>query len=422
MMVMFLAAMEATITVLAAPTITRDLSGFDLMSLVFSAYLLTSAVITPLFGRLADRYGRKRLLVIGIVAFLFGSALCGLSQSMVMLIASRLVQGLGAGAVFSLTYTIAGDVFPIESRAGVLGALGSVWGVAGLLGPVIGGFLIAALSWHWVFFINIPLGLVSIFLLNYSLKEPAIAAAPHGKGAGWAGLVTKTSVFVNTISFLLCVVLQGIDVYLAFYLQSVLGYSAMVTGLSMLPMSISWLASSYAAGKLLVRANGKALILVAGFWQVLCCALYVTLGVATSLPVAILFIFMTGFGMGALTTATTVIIQESVGYSQRGTAMGINSFIKTMGQTVGITVLGVVMNLRLAAYFVGIGMPEINSSNLYDGSTSAAQVDSVTLANALGSGLSTVFIILLAVTAVFVLVSFFMPSVRLKNNGDASSG
>ncbi|MCL2826468.1 MAG: MFS transporter, partial [Eggerthellaceae bacterium] len=187
-------------------------------------------------------------------------------------------------------------------------------------------------------------------------------------------------------------------------------------------MSFSWQASSYVTGKLLVRANGKVLILIAGFWQVLCCALFVTMNVATSLPFVILFIFMTGFSMGVLMTSTTVIIQESVGYRQRGTAMGINSFIKTMGQTLGITVLGAVMNLRLTAYFAGAGMTGINSSNLYQGGSGAAQVDSVALANALSSGLTTVFIILLAVAALCVLISLFMPSVRLKNKGDASSG
>lgn len=420
MTVIFLAAMESTITVLAAPIITRDLSGFDLMSFMFSSYLLTAAVITPVFGWLADRYGRKRMLTIGIVLFLGGSALCGLSQDMMMLIAFRGVQGLGAGSIFSLTYTIAGDAFPIESRAGILGALGSVWGVAGLLGPVLGGFLIETLSWHWVFFINIPLGVPCIILLRLSLKEQASPSAQSHETASWSGLVTKMTVFVNIVSFLTCIVMQGLDVYLALYLQNVLGHSAMVAGLALLPMTFSWLAVSYIYGKLLVRVSGKALVLAAGLWQVLCCALFVFMDVTTSLPVAILFIFLTGFGLGGLMTSTTVIIQESVGYHQRGTAVGINSFIKTMGQTLGITALGAVFNLHLASYFAGVGLPGINPSNLYQGGENTALVDDALLANALDSGISVLFVILLVVTAVLVVAAFFMPRVRLESTNNAS--
>ncbi|MCL2888886.1 MAG: MFS transporter, partial [Eggerthellaceae bacterium] len=374
MTVIFLAAMESTITVLATPIITRDLSGFELMSFVFSAYLFTCAIITPIFGWLADRHGRKRMLSIGITLFLVGSALCGFSQTMGMLIAFRAIQGLGAGSIFSLTYTIAGDSFPIESRAGILGALGSVWGVAGLLGPVLGGFLIESLSWHWVFFINIPLGVPCLLLLNYSLKEPKRSPEQLKARSSWVGLVTKTTIFINVVALLTCVIMQGIDVYLTLYLQNVLGYSAMVTGLAFLPMTFSWLAVSYLTGKLLVRISGKKLILVAGLWQILCSFLCLTLNVNTSLPLVVLYIFLIGFGMGGLMTSTTVIIQESVGYSQRGRAMGINSFIKTMGQTLGVTVYGVILNASLGKYFEGIGLPGINSGNLY-GSESAALVD-----------------------------------------------
>ena len=171
MVTLFLAAMEATIAALATPTIARQLNGFDLMSLIFSSFLLASALSTPIFGRLADLFGRKRTLSIGIIIFLLGCLLCGLSMSMPFLIASRAIQGIGAGSIYTLVNTIAGDAFPIEERAGLMGALGSVWGIAGLLGPLFGGMLIELLSWHWVFLINIPLGIPSLILLNLSLSE-----------------------------------------------------------------------------------------------------------------------------------------------------------------------------------------------------------------------------------------------------------
>ncbi|MCL2883726.1 MAG: MFS transporter, partial [Coriobacteriia bacterium] len=168
---MFLAAVEGTIVTLAIPTIAKDLSGFDLISWVFSAYLFASAVSTPIFGKLCDLFGRKRMLIIGILIFIIGSASCGLSQSMHMLIAFRVLQGIGAGAIFTVPSTIVGDTFPLDQRGKVQGALSVVWGIASLVGPFLGGMLIAVLSWHWIFFINVPIGLVSVIVLQRVFDE-----------------------------------------------------------------------------------------------------------------------------------------------------------------------------------------------------------------------------------------------------------
>ena len=160
LLVMFLAAVEGTIVTMATPTIARSLQGLDMISLVFSVYLLTSAVSTPIYGKLADLFGRKNTLSIGIIIFLAGSVFCGFARNIIMLIAFRAVQGLGAGSIFTIAYTIIGDVFPLEERARLQGGLNAVWGIASLAGPFLGGFLIDALSWHWIFFINIPFGLL----------------------------------------------------------------------------------------------------------------------------------------------------------------------------------------------------------------------------------------------------------------------
>ncbi|RDC49178.1 MFS transporter, partial [Acinetobacter sp. RIT592] len=171
MVSMFLAAFEGTVVTTAMPTIAKSLNGYNLMSWVFSSYLLTSAVSTPIYGKMSDLYGRKKMLSIGIVIFLIGSALCGFSQSMIQLIAFRAIQGIGAGSILTVTYTIVGDVFDLEERSKVQGCLSTVWGVSSLLGPFIGGFFIDYLSWHWIFFINIPFGILSIFLLNKNFEE-----------------------------------------------------------------------------------------------------------------------------------------------------------------------------------------------------------------------------------------------------------
>ncbi|MDR0513817.1 MAG: MFS transporter [Coriobacteriaceae bacterium] len=426
MTVVFLAAMESTITVLAAPVITRDLAGFDLMSLVFSAYLLASALTTPLFGHLADRYGRKRMLNAGIVIFLIGSTLCGMAWSMPVLIAFRAVQGVGVGAIFTLAYTIAGDAFPIASRAAVLGAMSSVWGLAGLLGPVAGGFLIEALSWHWVFFINLPFGAVALFVLGISLRERLDFGA-GAAAASWKGVLTKQTAFINLIAFLACISMQGIDVYMALYLQDVLGFSAMVSGLALLPMCFSWFATSYAMGKLLLRVPGKTLLIASGLWQLVCAFLFLGLDARSSLFQAVLVTFLSGFGLGGVLTASTVVIQESVGYRKRGSAMGINSFVKSLGQTFGISVLGIALNFHLTSFFTERGFPGIVLGDLTLGLGTAGvdlpgavPTDPALIASGIGEGINLLFLIMLMVTAVMVLVAALMPPVRLGVKGRES--
>jgi EmrB/QacA subfamily drug resistance transporter len=171
MVVTFLAAMDITIVTIAGPQIAEQLSGFDSISFLFSAYTLASSVTIPIYGKLADLWGRKRVLVAGVVIFLGGSLLCALAPSMGLLIAARAIQGAGVGAIFTLVNTIIGDAFELESRSTIMGLVGTVWGVASLVGPFVGGLLLDLLSWHWIFLINLPLGLLGLVLLIFSFKE-----------------------------------------------------------------------------------------------------------------------------------------------------------------------------------------------------------------------------------------------------------
>ncbi|MCL2807402.1 MAG: MFS transporter [Coriobacteriia bacterium] len=420
MMIAFLVAMESTVVVLATPIIARDLAGFELMSLVFSSYLVACAITTPIFGRLADRYGRKPMLFIGIVIFVIGCLLCGLAQNMIMLIAYRAVKGLGAGAIFNLAYTIIGDVFPVEKRAAILGALSAVWGVAGVAGPVIGGFLIEAFSWQAVFFVGIPIGIVSLLLLSFSLKENFTPPTYKRKLDHWAGIITRLSIFTNCIAFVTCIILLGIDVYIMLYLQDVLGQAPLIAGLAVLPMSFSWLAASYFSGKLAIRFGGKAVLISSAIIQVVAGALLVTLDQNSSLYLAIFYAFLTGFGLGGLLTVSTIIIQESVGYEKRGTAVGINSLVKTIGQAVGVSGLGIALNVYLAGFFANAGHGDLDTSNLLQGGTSDAlggTVDALVseemVAFALDSGIDLLFIIMLALSIATVVLALLMPRVQL---------
>lgn len=166
LLVTVLAAMEGTIVSTAIPRITSDLSGIELVSWVYAVYMLATAVSTPIYGKLADLFGRKKVILAGIILFLIGSALCGIAMSMEQLIFYRAIQGLGAGAVMPITMTIIGDLYAeAKERAKAQGWISAVWGVAGVLGPLAGGFLVDTLSWRYIFFLNIPFGLLAFFML-----------------------------------------------------------------------------------------------------------------------------------------------------------------------------------------------------------------------------------------------------------------
>lgn len=465
MLVMFLAAVEGTIVTMAMPTIAKELQGFELISLVFSVYLLTSAVSTPIYGKLADLYGRKHVLSISILLFLAGSFLCGLAQSMVMLIAFRAVQGLGAGGIFTVSFTIIGDEFPLEERAKIQGGLSTVWGVATLVGPFLGGFLIDVLSWHWIFFINLPFGLVAVVLLQRSLQETFVK---RKQSIDYGGIITlslavivflsifvvdqnadslnyplftgtalgivilllllfykiekraqepvlpfaiftKTSVIVNLLSCLIFAVLMGIDVYIPLYLQTVLGYSPTISGLAMLPMSVSWLILSITLGKIIVKYGGKAVIVAANGVILSSTLLLITLGIATPVLLVLIYCFVLGIGFGGASTALTIIIQDSVDYHQRGSAVGANSLLRTLGQTIGISVFGNIFNSRITSYFIKQGIEGVNSSNLYQPSTSDLALTSGQIQLALNSSTHVLFIIFVLISGLSLILSLAMP-------------
>ncbi len=466
MVAMFLGAVEGTIVTTAIPTIVKDLNGFELISWVFSAYLLTSAISTPIYGKLSDLYGRKNILCIGIIIFLVGSSLCGISQSMYALIGFRALQGLGAGAIFTVTYTIVGDVFSLSERAKVQGWLSTVWGIASLIGPFLGGFLIDNLSWHWIFFINIPFGILSIILLqknvneNFERKKPnidymgivalsaAIIALLYGVLSGEKShslyspaiiisialtgvflvlfyfvekraaepiipfeIFTKTNIIVNIISFFASCVLIGADVYMPIYIQSVLGFGATISGLSMAPMSVSWLLSSVILSKAIPKYGERIVIGSSACILLLSSMLLPTLNVQSPLILVIIYVFIMGFGFGGCFTTLTIVVQESVDYSNRGAATASNSLVRTLGQTIGVSVFGAMFNLNIIKYFSNLGIKGVDPSNLY----SATNLSVNQIRTSLNSGLHIVFISLIVITMISLLLSLKLSN-GLKEN------
>lgn len=456
MVAMFLGAIEGTVVTTAMPAIIKELNGFSNMSSVFSLYLLTSAISTPIYGKLADIYGRKNTLSIGIVIFLTGSFLCGFSQSMYELIIFRAVQGIGAGAIFTISYTIVGDIFNVSERAKVQGWLSTVWGISSIGGPFLGGFLIQYLSWHWIFFINIPFGIVSIILLKKNLKENfeksivsidisgvitlslSIIIFLYGmifieKNSKFYStflmvfaiviliifyyvekrakdpimpfeIFTTQNIIANLVSLLVSAILIALDVYMPLYIQNILGYSAAISGLAMAPISIAWFTSSVILSKAIPRYGNPFSALVSSVILLLSCLLLATLYLKGSLILVVLYGFIMGFGFGGVFTTLTMIVQESVEYNKRGAATASNSLLRTIGQTVGISIFGIMFNLNVLKYFYKLGITNIDTNSLY----STAKVNAKHIREALNYSIHMVFLILVLISIISVMLSYIL--------------
>ncbi len=422
MIATFLSAIEVTIISTAMPVITKALGGLELISWVFAIYLLTTAVTTPIFGKLSDLIGRKRVFVTGITIFLVGSLLCGFSQSMEQLIIYRGIQGLGAGALMPVTFAIIGDIFTYEQRARVQGLFSSIWAIAGILGPLVGGFFVDFLTWHWIFFINIPFGLVSIWMVAKFFDETVkkskrkidyggaitftvgmglllYALLSGGTDIAWnstkmvqllsislffiaifiwiqlkheepiivLGLFRNRAIAVsNFSSFILSAILIGISAYLPLWIQGVLLLGASYSGLTLIPMSLGWPLGAFVTGRLMVKVGTKPFSILGVVLIVVGTAALSTISIATPNLLLVIIMFVIGIGFGCAMTVFTVVVQSSVETTQRGAAAASNSFLRILGQTVGIAILGTVLNQRIGEVAIHEGEvpPEILASGL----------------------------------------------------------
>lgn len=402
----FLAAIEVTVVSTAVPRIASELGGIQHINWIFASYLLTSTVTTPIFGKLADLFGRRRIFVWGAIIFLLGSMLSGIAQSMQQLIWFRAFQGVGAGSIMPTTFTIIGDIYPYEERAKVQGWFSSVWGLSGLIGPLVGGFLVDYVSWRWIFYLNLPFGLVSIVMVYLFLKEEgklqktkidywgvltfSIAvtsilfvlsvggvvvpwSTPYLIGLmvlGAAGLIvffrieTKVSepmlplrlfkiptiLVANMVGFLASSILIALNVYLPLWVQGVNGKGATGSGLVLLPMSLGWLFGAIIGGRLMIKTGPRQ---TAFFGMIFILAGSLVLSwMDADTPVWILSAVMTvsGFGFGFVMTVCTVIVQSSVGWNLRGAATASNTFLRSLGQTVGVAIFGTLFNHSMIKY------------------------------------------------------------------------
>jgi EmrB/QacA subfamily drug resistance transporter len=406
MMGMALAALDQTIVATALPTIAGDLHGLNHLSWVVTAYLLTTCISTPLWGKLGDLYGRKALFQLAIVIFLVGSVLSGLSQSMAELIAFRAIQGIGAGGLMVGAQAIMGDVVSARQRGKYMGYFGVVFGVTNVAGPLLGGFFTEHLSWRWIFYINLPLGIVALFVVAAVLHLP-VKRVPHkidwagtaflsigvtciillttwaGSEYAWGssviigvGLVAVASLgifcFIETrasepiiplwlfknrtftatsaVGFIIGFAMFGAIIYLPLYLQVVHGVSPTLSGLELLPMIGGMLLTFITSGRIVTRTGRYKVFPIMGT-GVLSIGLFslTQLGPHTAYGEVAVFMFITGLGVGLVMQVLVVAVQNAVPYSALGVATATSTFFRTIGGAFGVAVLGAVFANRLLA-------------------------------------------------------------------------
>lgn len=399
-----LVAIDATILATAIPAVVSDLGGFSQFPWLFSVYLLAQAVSVPIYGKLSDLVGRKPVMLTGIALFVLGSVLCGAAWNMPALIVFRALQGLGAGAIFPMAMTIIGDTYTLRERPKVMGYTASVWGMSSIIGPALGGVFADYLSWRWIFFVNIPIGIAAAVMLWFRFHEQverkrhridyagAGLLAVGGSllvlgllegGIAWAwdspisiailtgagvllmvfGLVERRAaepilplwIFGHRIlngtsaaSLVVGVLLIGLVSYVPLYAQGVLGSSALVAGFAVAAMTVGWPISAALSGRLYFKIGfrdtgfvGAALLLVGT-------GLLLTVNIDSSVLHLAAASFFVGLGLGLIASPTLVAAQSSVGWETRGVVTGTNIFARSVGSAVGIAVFGAVANAAVA--------------------------------------------------------------------------
>jgi EmrB/QacA subfamily drug resistance transporter len=402
MLAMFLAAMEVTIVATAMPSIVSRLGGFSEYTWVFSIFLLTQTASIPIYGRLADLYGRRPVFAAGVGLFLVGSMLCGAAGSMLQLIVFRAVQGLGAGAVQPIASTILGDIFNLRERARFQGWLSSVWATSSVVGPLLGGFIIDHLEWHWIFWINLPFGLLAAAGVVVFLREPPtrrrhavdyagavllmagimllLTLLQSGAAWGWVSpqsLVLLGAAALVLVAFVLreqrvpepilplslfrnrvvaaadvgAVLVGGLTLslssFIPLFVQGSLGTSATTAGLTLAAISIGWPLASVIAGRVILVIGFRATALLGGAFCAAGTALLAFSAREPSLVYLGFALAVTGAGMGFMSTTLIVAIQSAVTWGERGLATASNMFSRQLGSSLWVAVLGSALNAVL---------------------------------------------------------------------------
>jgi EmrB/QacA subfamily drug resistance transporter len=405
LLALFLGALDTLVMGAAMPTIVADLGGLHLYSWVFSVYLLTRAVSLPIFGKLCDLFNSKRLYIISIIIFLLSSVLAGVSQSMTQLTLSRALQGVGAGGNFALAYIVLADISPPEKRGKMMALASFIWGLASVLGPTLGGLIVNYFSWRWIFFINIPLGIMALIgiliyltetrekkkeasidylgVLTMSITILALLSAflLAGRTYAWAssqiiGLLIITlgaglafyhtekraidpilplSFFRvqgfsigNGSAFFASFAIFSLSAFSPLFIQGALGKTPAQLGVALVPLSLGWSLGALACGQLIHRLRERPSALLGSFLLVTGSGMTLAFSTATSLTAFSIVLAVAGLGMGFVSIATLLTVQNSLAVSDLGIATASHQFSRTLGGTIGIGITGSFVTAQLS--------------------------------------------------------------------------
>jgi EmrB/QacA subfamily drug resistance transporter len=463
---MAMIAIEATIVSTAMPQIVGQLGGLHLYSWVFSSFLLTQTAMTVVFGKLADVYGRKPMMLVGIGIFLMGSILAGFADSMMTMVIYRLIQGVGAGAVQPVAMTVVADLYPARERGKIQGYLASVWAISAVLGPIAGGFIIRYASWPWIFWINVPIGIAAAagfaaFLREHAQRERRsvdIVGACLFTGSVAALLIALTEagtsdhmpslvafgifcvslvLFIaqerraadpmvsftlwsrrpiaaaNSVGALASMVLMGLTTFLPMYVQGVLHRSPVVAGLALTMMLVGWPVGATWAARRFHRFGLRQILVAGSALLPTGTAALVLLTPASSPITAAVGSLVMGLGMGFISVSSLVLIQELVDWSQRGSATASNLFARNLGSTLGATVLGAVLNYGLIHGNGGKSVTSDQLRTLLEDPIGVMPANSE-IGFALQQSLNLTFWVMLLISLAVALLALLVPPVEMR--------
>ena len=471
MLSLFLASMESTVVATAMPTIVGQLGGLEHYSWVFSAYMLASTTAVPLYGKLSDIYGHRRIYVIAMSLFLIGSVMSGLANSMTQLIFARAVQGLGAGGIMPLAFILIGETFNLQQRAKMQGFFSGVWGFSSIVGPLLGGFLVDQFTWRWVFYINILPGLLAAALVALAWQEQAQSHArpavdylgaalltssvvslllglmEFGSSNSWSLIALAVALFIALVwvesraadpilpihlfrdRLFLTAVTHGIFTgwamfgsisFIPLFVQSVMGTSATQAGITITPMLLGWVTASVIGMRLILTVGHRRLGVIGTAVFATGAFLMTLIGAGSSQIMMMAFVTLMGIGMGLSIPSFLVAVQTNVERRHLGTATSTLQFSRSIGGTLGVSVMGAALSIRLASNLSASGLDPKLVTQLLDPLPGFEIVVDAGAHLAMADSIHLVFIIAFVSAALGLAAVFFTPHQELKEKSTES--
>ncbi|HCU8861218.1 MFS transporter [Staphylococcus aureus] len=389
-LIMFMSAIESSIISLALPTIKQDLNAGNLISLIFTAYFIALVIANPIVGELLSRFKIIYVAIAGLLLFSIGSFMCGLSTNFTMLIISRVIQGFGSGVLMSLSQIVPKLAFEIPLRYKIMGIVGSVWGISSIIGPLLGGGILEFATWHWLFYINIPIAIIAIILVVWTFHFPEEETVAKSKfdtkgltlfyvfiGLIMFALLNQQLLLLNFLSFILAIVvairlfkvekhvsspflpvvefnrsitlvfitdlltaicLMGFNLYIPVYLQEQLGLSPLQSGLVIFPLSVAWITLNFNLHRIEAKLSRKVIYLLS-FTLLLVSSIIISFGIKLPLLIAFVLI-LAGLSFGYIYTKDSVIVQEETSPLQMKKMMSFYGLTKNLGASIGSTIMG----------------------------------------------------------------------------------